>query len=536
MARPRYLPLGTLGLALLSSAPFPAAPRAQAPNALSSEEASLGFRLLFDGTRESFNRHFTDYAPEVAGAGPQDPRRLDSSWRLDSTLEAMVNEVPGCDLRSLRLYQDFELRFDYRGRGKSGLAYRHALTRDRAWRTGVEFILGTEDPAREGLVGGARSLFEPASGRFHEYLFGAGAWNTVRLVVVEDSVEHWLNGVKVLGYTYHSPRFWKAYAAGGWAAEDVLTFQDPGHRAAGPIRIGYLGIDVAEGGFLELRNLRVREIVTPPQPPPFVPPDTGSAAEGFVALYDGTREGFARSFVGYAQGTPPREPPLSDLWRVDTLTGAIRNREVTVDIRTRSTFRDFDLRMVYRCDGNSGIFYRHLLTRTRAWGTGLEYALDDGPEDGSVRSTGAVQGIFPPAGGFYLPYRTGRWNLARIVAVGDSVEHWLNGFRVAAFRLHSPRFWRAFDKASGPLEREYLTFKSPGDRLGGWIEEGHIGIQGDHQGKLEIRSLRIKDLTPTAVRPGRARAKTGKRARVPAAPHLLPAGDRAWVRPDGRRE
>ena len=77
----------------------------------------------------------------------------------------------------------------------------------------------------------------------------------------------------------------------------------------------------------------------------------------------------------------------------------------------------------------------------------------------------------------------GEWNRTRIVANGAHVEHWLNGTKLLEYTLWSPD-WEAKVKAS-----KFGSVPTYGRE-----KSGHIGIQGDHEGALSIRNMRIKVL------------------------------------------
>ena len=87
-------------------------------------------------------------------------------------------------------------------------------------------------------------------------------------------------------------------------------------------------------------------------------------------------------------------------------------------------------------------------------------------------------------GPFPSPPCVGGWNAARIVARGAHVEHWLNGVKLAEYELWSPD-WEAKVKAS---------------KFGEWpnygrARRGHIAMQGDHEGSLAFRHIRIRPLS-----------------------------------------
>ena len=77
----------------------------------------------------------------------------------------------------------------------------------------------------------------------------------------------------------------------------------------------------------------------------------------------------------------------------------------------------------------------------------------------------------------------GDWNLARIVARGPHVEHWLNGVKLLEYELGSPD-WAA--KVKGSKFGEYPNY--------GRATRGRIAMQGDHAGTLAFRNIRIREL------------------------------------------
>ena len=70
-----------------------------------------------------------------------------------------------------------------------------------------------------------------------------------------------------------------------------------------------------------------------------------------------------------------------------------------------------------------------------------------------------------------------------IVVQGPRVQHWMNGQKLLEYELWSPD-WEAKVKAS--KFNDYPHY--------GRAAKGYIGIQGDHDGVLMIRNVRIRPL------------------------------------------
>jgi hypothetical protein len=201
----------------------------------------------------------------------------------------------------------------------------------------------------------------------------------------------------------------------------------------------------------------------------------GQATGPWRSLFDG------RSLAGWHH---LRESGAPRGWAV--VDGAITRTGPGGDIVTAEQFGDFELELEWKVSpgGNSGIFYRVDPAAPRTFESGPEMqVLDDaGHVDGRSRltSAGAVYGLYPSPPGHTKP--VGEWNVARIIARGPHVEHWLNGTRVAVYELGSAE-WEAKVKASKFVEW-------PGY---GRARRGHIALQ-DHGDVVAFRTIRIREL------------------------------------------
>ena len=196
----------------------------------------------------------------------------------------------------------------------------------------------------------------------------------------------------------------------------------------------------------------------------------------WTTLFDGHG---TDAWRGYKQETMPAG------WTVvgDTLTKTGESN----DIVTKGEYGDFELTLDWKLSpgGNAGIFYRGNENNERIYWSGPEYQLLDDARhpDGRSRLTaaGAAYGLYPSPAGVVKP--AGEWNSTRIIAKGAHVEHWLNGTKLLEYELWSPD-WEAKVRAS-----KFGEWKDYGRAA-----RGHIGIQGDHDGTLSLRDIRIREL------------------------------------------
>src|SRR3954464_11044196 len=200
------------------------------------------------------------------------------------------------------------------------------------------------------------------------------------------------------------------------------------------------------------------------------------AATGWRPLFDGTN---TDAWRGYKTQTLPAGWRIAD--GVLTKTGSVG------DLLTKDQFGNFELALDWKLSkgGNAGVFYRGTEEFDHIYWSAPEYQLldDANHPDGQSRltSAGAAYALYPSPAGVVKP--AGEWNSTRIVVNGAHVEHWLNGQKVVQYELWSPD-WEAKVKAS--KFKDWPNY--------GRAKRGYIAIQGDHDGTLSLRNVRIREL------------------------------------------
>jgi hypothetical protein len=169
------------------------------------------------------------------------------------------------------------------------------------------------------------------------------------------------------------------------------------------------------------------------------------------------------------------------------VNGTLSKRYPTDDLISTDVFGDFELELEWKIGpgGNGGIFYRGTEQYEHVYWSAPEFQLldDAAAPDAKNRltSAGAAYAIYPSAAGSVKP--AGQWNTTRIICRGPHVEHWLNGKKIVDYELWSAD-WEAKVKAS-----KFVEWKDYGR-----AKTGHIAFQGDHDGELALRNIRIREL------------------------------------------
>jgi hypothetical protein len=187
----------------------------------------------------------------------------------------------------------------------------------------------------------------------------------------------------------------------------------------------------------------------------------------------------AKAWRGYKTDTIPSR------WTFEE--GVLSKTRPVADIVSKDEYGNFELELEWRIGeaGNSGIFYRGTEEYDHIYWSGPEYQLLDNIKASDNKTpltrAGAAYGLYPAPDGHVKPI--GEWNQTRIVAKGAHVEHWLNGVKLLEYELWSPD-WET---------------KVKGSKFGAWAnygraKKGHIALQGDHNGALAFRNIRIREL------------------------------------------
>jgi len=210
----------TVAAALAASIALAGAAAAQAPNQLSPAEQKAGWALLFNGTSLDGWRAYK--RPDVSG----------TRWVVKDGLLCLdpgdKTDTRGArDIVFSKPYSQFELTWDWRisSGGNSGVKY--FVQEDRESAIGHEYQLIDDAKHPDAKIGPHRqtaALYDvfPATNRPTKPV---GEWNTSRVVVRGNEVEHWLNGTKVLTYTLDSPALREAIAKSKF--KDVDRFGKP---------------------------------------------------------------------------------------------------------------------------------------------------------------------------------------------------------------------------------------------------------------------------------------------------------------------
>jgi len=164
------------------------------------------------------------------------------SWKIEQGELVSIKNVgagasPAVDLMTTKTYKNFILDLDFKltNHANSGVLYRVVELKNQPSWHGASELQILDDPAykAEGLkdvqMSGSDYDMYPAK---TEVLKPTGTWNHAKLVVNGDHVEHWLNGVKVVQYTFGSGDWKKRYAESKFA-----SYPEYGKHAAGYIAL-----------------------------------------------------------------------------------------------------------------------------------------------------------------------------------------------------------------------------------------------------------------------------------------------------------
>lgn len=131
----------------------------------------------------------------------------DKNWRVD---DGTLHALPGGhgDLITKKQYKNFELEYEWKVSpgGNSGVMYHVAETKGPSYMTGPEMQVLDDAGHGDGKnpktsAGALYALIAPSAAKKTNPV---GEWNKARVVFKNNHVEHWLNGAKIVDYTWGS--------------------------------------------------------------------------------------------------------------------------------------------------------------------------------------------------------------------------------------------------------------------------------------------------------------------------------------------
>lgn len=199
------------------------------------------WKSLFDGkTLNGWRMAQKDSAP---GAG----------WKAENGVLSFDPSIPhGSDIITTGSFKDFDLHVDFKisEGGNSGIKY--FLLPNTSLGCEFQVLDDSKHPdAKLGINGNRKTgalydLMPPGPNKKYK---PAGEWNTARIVVKGNHVEHWLNGQKILEYERGSEAFKKAIAQ-----SKFKTTQGFATTTNSPILLQ------AHGDKVFYRNIKIKEL------------------------------------------------------------------------------------------------------------------------------------------------------------------------------------------------------------------------------------------------------------------------------------
>jgi hypothetical protein len=204
-------------------------------NTLSDREQTDGWKLLFDGKTTAGWRNYGK--PTIS-----------DGWKVQDG--SLTRVGAGGDIITNDEFKNFELMIDWKIEpgGNSGIFWRAAEDTDAIYWNAPEMQVLDDAKHPDGQspltsAGAAYDLYPAPPGHVHP----GGEWNTARLVVNGNHVEHWLNGFKTVEFELGS-RDWDSKVA-------ASKFKP--HARFGKNAQGHIGLQ-DHGNLVAYRNIKIR--------------------------------------------------------------------------------------------------------------------------------------------------------------------------------------------------------------------------------------------------------------------------------------
>jgi hypothetical protein len=197
---------------------------ADAPNTLTAAEKAAGWRLLFDGSTT---------------AGWRGYKKADMAGMRWTVKDGAICLPPadGADTRghrdiiSANTYGDFDLTWDWQVQPGSNSGVKYLVVEEGAAAIGHEYQIIDDAKHPDAKVSPERQTasFYDVKSATARPTKAVGEWNTSRVLVQGNHVEHWLNGTMVLEYELGSPETLALVQDSKFKSNAGFGTKKPGH-------------------------------------------------------------------------------------------------------------------------------------------------------------------------------------------------------------------------------------------------------------------------------------------------------------------
>jgi len=163
---------------------------------------AFGGNSRSDSRRDKANSKFDELLADkdLSNFRGYEEEKIGEGWKIDGKYLHFDGSSIG-DIITKKEYDNFELQFDYRVSegGDSGVLYRVSLGDEKPYKSGPEFqVLDDENHAdgknQKTSAGSLHAMYAPENKKTR----AAGSWNSVRIIVDGNSIQHYLNSIKVV--------------------------------------------------------------------------------------------------------------------------------------------------------------------------------------------------------------------------------------------------------------------------------------------------------------------------------------------------
>ncbi|UXX79821.1 DUF1080 domain-containing protein [Reichenbachiella carrageenanivorans] len=221
-------------------------------NNLTIDEAKKGWKMLWDGkTSNGWRGAKLDKFPE-------------KGWVMEDGILSVLSSGgaesrAGGDIVTDELFSDFEIKVDFKltPGANSGIKYYvdTEINKGPGSSIGLEYQILDDDLHPDAKLGnheGSRtvsSLYDLIQADVNKPIKPIGEWNTAHIKSINNHVEHWLNGVKVLEYERKSPEYRKLVSESKY-----VKWKDFGELDRGQILLQ------DHGDLVSFKNIKIRPI------------------------------------------------------------------------------------------------------------------------------------------------------------------------------------------------------------------------------------------------------------------------------------